>query len=1002
MKKVATKRFNLSLLLTSSMFFILQRVLVSITDVPAYNTLDAHRYLLYHALLMIVSAGVNLIPLYIGFHWSEWQDKKPLKYMGQFFFTYLWVVLAGLITILWLTRAIDIRDIWRTIFPFSENYFTYASSVILSILTGYYLFHYLDQQSDAFVKKVLISTSLLFVGAPTLFGKDIFLYNSGKGFIWVLFVTLIGYMMHRFYSQVKIKHSFLLLSISVIVLVLLMLMMIDVSQILWENTSTANRFNTSYSLFGFAYSILLFYWLEAKVNTVFKLRTSFQTFTNIAIATQLLVNHSMVVYYMKTNYMVDFVSTANKKWLLNIGYLFLIYAIVLLLLVLLLGLLQRLAFYTRWQSVFIFNSLEDLWAKVLKCSAFLRRNRRYVLTFVAFYLITFVQITLLHNGSGWYGTYRKALLVFVSFQSTIILTVLIMYAFFLLLFFIFNRFWPAILVPVLIDLVLTVANLIKIPLRQEPVLPADIKALSAFSELSSMVSPVVLIGGGIAIVLLIISTFWLQHQWNFKLRTSRTWKSRLVGVMVILTMFSGVFFVNHKDSPSYIVFNTFKVYKFFFDQVLAIKQNGAILQFAKNVDVTIMDKPADYSEAKIKAIMKKYDRYAKRQNTKKNTWAKNQTVVFVLSESLSNPQRVPNTQISSNPLPYISQLEKQNGGLMLSTGYGGGTANMEWQALTGLDISNLSATLSTPYNQLVDQQTITTGITNLFQNKIAIHPYTANLYNRKNVFKKLGFQKFYHIDSPDKLTYTSKIDKSPYISDESAFNETLKHLQQVTDKTQFVQLSTMQNHMPFDAYYSKDTFQVSGSSTSDEDKASLRNYAQGISYTDKATKAFLQKLDQVQKPITVVFYGDHLPGLYSGNPMEKYGIEEHETDYFIYSNKYSQEHESTQNVAQKVVSPYSFPALALEQDNLKTTPFYALLQRVTNDLPASTNDPTTSVTNRFNGSKIFVNDKSKVIEESDLTKKQKQILHDYQLIQYDLTAGKEYSAKWAGQTISNQ
>lgn len=997
MEKAATKRININLVVISSLFFILQRVLLSVTKAPAYTT-DPERYLVYHALLLIVSAGMNLIPLYIGFHWADWKKKNPLKYLGKFFFVYLWVILIGIVTIFWLTRAIDIRDIWRTLFPISENYFPYAVSVVLSVLVGAYLFRHLDQQSDAVVKKLLAVTSILFVVLPTLFGKDIFLYNSGKSLIWVMFVTLIGYMIQRFRDQIKIKQPFILLVASVLILILLMFIMIEVSDILWANTSTANRFSTPYSIFGFAYSLLLFYWIETRLNRVVKLNVTFKTFANIAIATQLLVNHSMVVYYMTTNFMVDF-PNANKKWLLHIGYLSLIYVMALILIVVILSLVQRFAFYDRWEKAFLFSTLEELWAKFTRFGAFLKRNRRYVLVFASFYLMTFAQLVLLHNGTGLARTIHKILLVLTSFESTMILTAIIMYAFFLLLFFIFNRFWPAVLIPVLIDLVLTVASLIKIPLRQEPILPADIKALSAFSELSGMVDPAVLIVGGIAIVLMIIGTIWLQHKWNFKLRPSRSWKSRLVGIATILVLFSGVFFVNHKDSPSYVVFNTFKVYKFFFDQVLAVKQNGAILQFAKNIDVTIMDKPAGYSEAKIDSIMKKYDQYTEQQNTKKNDWAKNQTVVFVLSESLSNPQRVPNTNISADLIPYITKLEKDNGGLMLSTGYGGGTANMEWQALTGLDISNLSATLSTPYNQLVDSQKITSGITDLFQSKIAIHPYTANLYNRKNVFKKLGFQKFYHIDSPDKLTYDSKIDNSPYISDQSAFDETIKHLKQTQDKTQFIQLSTMQNHMPFDNYYSHDDFQVSGQSTSDADKASLRNYAQGLSYTDQSTKEFIAKLDRINKPITVVFYGDHLPGLYSGNPMEKYGIDEHETDYFIYSNKYSREHNKAKDTAEKVVSPYSFPALALEQDNLKTTPFYTLLQRVTNELPASTNDPTTSVTNRFNGSKIFVNDKSQIVEEDNLTKKQKQILHDYQLIQYDLTAGQEYAGKWAAQTI---
>ncbi|WP_369396229.1 hypothetical protein [Paucilactobacillus hokkaidonensis] len=62
---------------------------------------------------------------------------------------------------------------------------------------------------------------------------------------------------------------------------------------------------------------------------------------------------------------------------------------------------------------------------------------------------------------------------------------------------------------------------------------------------------------------------------------------------------------------------------------------------------------------------------------------------------------------------------------------------MEWQSLTGLSLSNLSPTLPTPYTQLVPSQKISPAFTDLFDSKIAIHPFNASLYNRINVFKKI-------------------------------------------------------------------------------------------------------------------------------------------------------------------------------------------------------------------------------------------------------------------------
>lgn len=143
---------------------------------------------------------------------------------------------------------------------------------------------------------------------------------------------------------------------------------------------------------------------------------------------------------------------------------------------------------------------------------------------------------------------------------------------------------------------------------------------------------------------------------------------------------------------------------------------------------------------------------------------------------------------------------------------GGGTANMEWQTLTGMDMSNLDATLPTPYTQLVNKQDKIPSVLNLFDETVAIHPYWGSFYNRTNVFKKLGFDKFHYLESSDGFKHTEKIEKNPYVSDESAYNETLDVINSNSNgnKTQFIQLTTMQNHMPYSNYYEQNEFDHKG------------------------------------------------------------------------------------------------------------------------------------------------------------------------------------------------
>ena len=112
----------------------------------------------------------------------------------------------------------------------------------------------------------------------------------------------------------------------------------------------------------------------------------------------------------------------------------------------------------------------------------------------------------------------------------------------------------------------------------------------------------------------------------------------------------------------------------------------------------------------------------------------------------------------------------------------------------------------------------------------------------------------------------------------------------------------------------------------------------------------------------------------------------HSTTYFIYSNKYAREHGAKSKIVpDKYVATSSFIPMALEQTNAKVTAYQALLTRIYKDLPAMTINYSSS-----DGFEL-VDQNGKKVSEKKLTKKQKELLKDYQLIQYDMSAGKGYT-----------
>ena len=150
-------------------------------------------------------------------------------------------------------------------------------------------------------------------------------------------------------------------------------------------------------------------------------------------------------------------------------------------------------------------------------------------------------------------------------------------------------------------------------------------------------------------------------------------------------------------------------------------------------------------------------------------------------------------------------------------------------------------------------------------------------------------------------------------------------------------------------YNNSDKYTPVGEGIDDYTRNAVQDFSTGLSYTDTAVKDFISEIDKLDKPVTLVFYGDHLPGIYGGVDMTKYGIQLHSTDYFIYSNKYAREH-GARNLVSKTeyVGPNDFIALMAKQTNSKVNAYQALLTEVQEKLPVATLNTQKSTVNSYN------------------------------------------------------
>ena len=221
--------------------------------------------------------------------------------------------------------------------------------------------------------------------------------------------------------------------------------------------------------------------------------------------------------------------------------------------------------------------------------------------------------------------------------------------------------------------------------------------------------------------------------------------------------------------------------------------------------------------------------------------------------------------------------------------FGGGTCNTEFEALTGVNLHYVGE-YKYPYTQVSfsNVECMPRTFKNLGYETSAIHPNLASNWNRSLVYEQMGFDTFYDIDSFQGAdTYHGDV------SDTATYDKILEVLQG-SDDPQFVLDVTMQNHSP----YTTGTIPASDrTSYSTDDFArvndsQLNEYIACINESDDALEAFIGELRTLDRPVVVLFFGDHQPSLadeyndasYPGDSDVVHAEREFHTEYFIWAN----------------------------------------------------------------------------------------------------------------------
>lgn len=207
--------------------------------------------------------------------------------------------------------------------------------------------------------------------------------------------------------------------------------------------------------------------------------------------------------------------------------------------------------------------------------------------------------------------------------------------------------------------------------------------------------------------------------------------------------------------------------------------------------------------------------------------------------------------------PWHALAEQGVSGRLLTNIFAGGTVDSEWGFLSGYSQHDDFRRDTDSYVWYLRDQ----GYQTFFS-----HPGYGWFYNRQNVNDYLGFQDSWFTENH----YGALVDPTSaiYHSDDILVRELLAQLTQRTAEGPCFSFSvSYQNHGPYESAYSAgvEYFTPANSGMAAESCHIWNNYLQGVDSTIQAMVQLTQGLEELDRPVVLVLFGDHKPWGGNGN-----------------------------------------------------------------------------------------------------------------------------------------
>ena len=412
----------------------------------------------------------------------------------------------------------------------------------------------------------------------------------------------------------------------------------------------------------------------------------------------------------------------------------------------------------------------------------------------------------------------------------------------------------------------------------ERMTPFTVKDLSAITDGATIITnyfsmtEIVLIGAAILAGIIGLVILWIKAP---KKEEHVNWKRNVAAVVLVIAFTFGATFGLIKVN----VLSTF-----FGNLAYAYDYYGVPYCFINTWLNTGINKPKGYSEEEVKAI------FSKDQYNEDGTMKLEQTdvdeeypnILFLQLESFVDPELFNNIELSSDPIPTFRKMMKDySSGSLTVPACGAGTANTEFEVMTGLSVKFFGPG-EYPFKSVLKEKTgesIAFDLKSMGYSTHAIHNHRALFYNRNEVFNNIGYDTF------TSLEYMSDVPKTPKNwAKDTILTKQILDAMNSTKERDYIYTISVQGHgkYPTEQLIKNPKVTVTDA-PSEELKWKYEYYVNQVYEMDQFVKELTDTLSKYDEDVILVMYGDHIPAL--DVTESSYDAKDlYQTQYVIWSN----------------------------------------------------------------------------------------------------------------------